>query len=67
MTPAGWSASCPCGGSSPSRWKSQLREVMHPRVIALPATATVLDACEFFVLHKLLAFPVVDERRKSSG
>ena len=44
-----------------------LKEVMHPRVIALPATATVLDACEFFVLHKLLAFPVVDERRNVVG
>jgi magnesium transporter len=44
-----------------------LREIMHPRVIALPATATVLDACEFFVLHKLLAFPVVDARRNVVG
>jgi magnesium transporter len=44
-----------------------LKEVMHPRVIALPATATVLDACEFFVLHKLLAFPVVNERREVVG
>lgn len=40
-----------------------LREVMHPRVIAIPRQATMLDACEFFVLHKLLAFPVVDEKR----
>ena len=30
---------------------------MHTRVIALPQAATVLDACEFFVLHKLLAVP----------
>jgi magnesium transporter len=44
-----------------------LKAVMHPRVIALPATATVLDACEFFVLHKLLAFPVVNERRQVVG
>ena len=47
--------------------EKQLREVMHPRVIALPAAATVLDACEFFVLHKLLAFPVVDDRRSVVG
>jgi magnesium transporter len=40
---------------------------MQPRVIALPATATVLDACEFFVLHKLLAFPVVNEQRQVTG
>jgi magnesium transporter len=44
-----------------------LKEVMQPRVIALPATATVLDACEFFVLHKLLAFPVVNEQRQVIG
>ena len=44
-----------------------LREVMHPRVIAIPRIATMLDACEFFVLHKLLAFPVVDENRVVVG
>ena len=40
-----------------------LREVMQKRVIAIPRSATVLDACEFFVLHKFLAFPVVDPNR----
>jgi magnesium transporter len=40
-----------------------LHEIMVPRVIALPATATVLEACEFFVLYKFLAFPVVDAER----
>lgn len=44
-----------------------LREVMHPRVIAIPRQATMLDACEFFVMHKLLAFPVVDEKRTVIG
>jgi magnesium transporter len=28
---------------------------------------TVLEACEFFILHKLLAFPVVDEDRRIVG
>jgi magnesium transporter len=37
-----------------------LREVMVPRVIALPAEATVLEACDFFVLYKFLALPIVD-------
>jgi magnesium transporter len=36
-------------------------------VIAIPAHATVLDACEFFLTHKFLAFPVVDARRKLLG
>jgi magnesium transporter len=44
-----------------------LREIMVPRVIALPAGATVLEACEFFVLYKLLAFPVVDAERHVIG
>jgi magnesium transporter len=44
-----------------------LREIMVPRVIALPAEATVLEACEFFVLYKFLAFPVVDSERRVIG
>lgn len=46
---------------------SRLHEVMIPRVIALPHTATVLEACELFVLHRFLAFPVVDEQRRVLG
>jgi magnesium transporter len=44
-----------------------LRQIMVPRVVAVPATATVLDACEFFVLYKFLAFPVVDAQRRVIG
>lgn len=44
-----------------------LSQLMIPRVIAIPETATVLDACEFFVLHKFLAFPVVDRERHITG
>src|SRR5256885_16888259 len=29
-----------------------LREIMVRRVVAIPASATVLDACEVFVLYK---------------
>src|SRR6266480_3696087 len=47
--------------------ETPLRGVMVPRVVAIPATATVLDACEFFVLYKFLAFPVVDEQRHVVG
>jgi magnesium transporter len=36
-------------------------------VVSVPDTATVLEACEFFALHKLLAFPVVDAERKLVG
>jgi magnesium transporter len=46
---------------------TRLREIMVPRVIALPAEATVLEACEFFVLYKFLAFPVIDAERHVIG
>lgn len=42
-------------------------EIMVDRAIAVPSGATVLEACEFFMLHKLLAFPVVDEERRLIG
>src|SRR5712664_2338267 len=47
--------------------ETPLREIMVRRVVAIPATATVLDACEFFVLYKFLAFPVVDEQGRVIG
>jgi magnesium transporter len=46
---------------------ARLNQVMVSRVIAIPETATVLDACELFVLHKFLAFPVVDSQRRMRG
>src|SRR5262249_23763008 len=42
-------------------------DIMIRRVIALPARATVLEACEFFIQHRLLAFPVVDDAEKLLG
>jgi magnesium transporter len=47
--------------------ETSLSEIMVRRVVAIPAAATVLDACEFFVLYKFLAFPVVDEKRRVIG
>jgi magnesium transporter len=44
-----------------------VRNIMIGSVIAIPAAATLLDACEFFTLHRLLAFPVVDADRKLVG
>ena len=40
---------------------------MVRQVIALPATATLLEACEFFIFHRLLALPVVDPDRRIVG
>jgi magnesium transporter len=44
-----------------------LREIMIRRLVTIPAKATVLDACEFFVLYKFFAFPIVDEQRRVVG
>jgi magnesium transporter len=44
-----------------------LADVMIRRVITLPAAATVLEACELFIQHRLLAFPVVDDDRRLLG
>lgn len=45
----------------------RLREVMLQRVVALPHTATILEACEQFVMHRFLAFPVVDDQQRIIG
>ena len=42
----------------------RVEEIMVREVITLPKTASVLDACDFFILHRLLAFPVVDRDRR---
>jgi magnesium transporter len=44
-----------------------LGEVMIRKVVTLPATATVLEACEFFIQYRLLALPVVDDQRRLLG
>ena len=45
----------------------RLSELMIRRVMAIPHTATVLEACEAFVLHRFLALPVVDDARRIVG
>jgi magnesium transporter len=45
----------------------KIAEIMISNVVAIPADATVLEACEFFTLHRLLAFPVVDGARRLLG
>lgn len=47
--------------------ETRLEEIMVRRVVAIPASATVLEACEFFVLYKFFAFPVVDRARRVVG
>ena len=47
--------------------QTRLEEIMVSRVAAIPATASVLEACEFFVLYKFFAFPVIDADRRVVG
>jgi magnesium transporter len=47
--------------------EQRLVEIMLNRVVAIPHTASILEACEMFVMHRFLAFPVVDEQRRIIG
>ncbi len=51
--------------TSPS--DQRLSAIMVTRIVAIPSTATVLEACELFALHRFFAFPVVDEERRVVG
>jgi NhaA family Na+:H+ antiporter len=44
-----------------------ISEIMIEKTVALPASATVLEASEFFIQHRLLAFPVVDTEGRLLG
>jgi magnesium transporter len=46
---------------------SPMRDIMISRIIAIPRDATVMEACEFFILHKFLAYPVVDDAKRLVG
>jgi magnesium transporter len=47
--------------------EQKIEDLMVKHVAALPKTATVYDALEFFATYKFLAFPVVDGERKMLG
>lgn len=47
--------------------ETPVAELMVRRVVALPETATLGDACEQFVLHRFLALPIVDAQRRIVG
>ena len=50
-----------------SALEQRLSDIMSTRIVSIPHTASVLEACEMFVMHKLLAFPVVDDERRVLG
>ncbi|MBI4567115.1 MAG: magnesium transporter [Planctomycetes bacterium] len=45
----------------------RVEEIMAPAVVTLPHTATVRQACEHFVSHRFLAFPVVNDAGEVVG
>ncbi len=47
--------------------ESRVDSIMTANVIAVPDSFTLLDACEFFVLYRFLAFPVVDSGKRILG
>ena len=47
--------------------ETRVDSLMISRVVTIPAAASVLEACEMFVLHKFLAFPVVTAERRLVG
>ncbi len=47
--------------------EQKLADIMVQRVVTLPAEATVENACEFFIQHRLLALPVVDADKRLLG
>lgn len=47
--------------------ETRLKDIMIKQVVTIPSTATVLDACEFFTIHRFLAFPIVDAERRLLG
>ena len=47
--------------------ETRLSDLKISRVVAIRQTATVLEACEAFVMYKFLAFPVVDASRRVVG
>lgn len=44
-----------------SKPSANIQSIAVPDVVSLPADATVMDACDFFVMYRYLAIPVVEE------
>jgi magnesium transporter len=47
--------------------EARIKDIMRRGVVSLPRTANLLLACELFVMHRLLAFPVVDDDGRLLG
>jgi magnesium transporter len=47
--------------------EQSVADIMIAKIITIPHTATVFEACEFFVLYRFLALPVVDAEHRIIG
>jgi len=47
--------------------ETPVADIMVREVVTIPETATVLEACEMFAIHRLLAFPIIDHKRRIVG
>jgi magnesium transporter len=47
--------------------EQKVSDIMERRVVSVPFTFTVFDACEFFVLYRFMAFPVVTADNRLLG
>jgi magnesium transporter len=50
-----------------SSLETPVADIMIRDVVTISEHATVLDACELFTMHRLLAFPIVDAKRRLLG
>ena len=46
---------------------ARIRDLMVKQVVTVSPSATLMDVCELFIFHRLLAFPVVDAQRRMIG
>lgn len=47
--------------------EQKISDIMERKVISVPETFTVFDACEFFVLYRFMALPVVTSDNRMLG
>src|SRR5262245_58301689 len=47
--------------------EAHLTDLMVTKMVVVPSTATVVEACELFIQYRFLAFPVVDAENRIRG
>lgn len=50
-----------------SEHHKKLSSIMIEKVVSISSTATVLDACNMFLEHRFLAFPIVNKQKQIQG